>query len=147
MVWNTLPLEIFETILAYLDLDSVKALRLVHPTFSESCIGPYFLSFVRQPDTDLSEHSLKSPQALALNPRLKSKVHTLTILASYFDSSEAEEIVKTGCKTITKRHGMIIVSKEEDCSPEELSEAEADLDWVQTHQKVQDTESQGGQQA
>ncbi|ODM16736.1 hypothetical protein SI65_07701 [Aspergillus cristatus] len=134
--------QIFEIILTYLDLDSVKALRLVHRTFSGRGIGPYFLSFLRQPNTDLSEHSLKSLPALVLNPRLKSNIHTLTIRATCFDSSEAKGILKTGSKAITESHGMFITSTREGCSPEDLSEAQADLDWVKAQRKIQDDESQ-----
>ena len=142
MIWNALPLEIFEIILTYLDLGSIKALRLVHRTFSERSIGPYFLSFLRQPDTDLSEHSLKSLRALALHPRLKLNVHTLTIRAACFDSSEAKKILKTKRKTITESHGAFMISEREECSPEELSEVQADLDWVKAHRNIQNAESQ-----
>jgi hypothetical protein len=47
MDYIILPPEVFETILTYLDLDSVKALRLTDRKLAEMCIGPRFLGSIQ----------------------------------------------------------------------------------------------------
>lgn len=50
--------------------------------------------------------------------------------------------MKTGSKTITESHGAFMISEQEECSPEELSEVQADLDWVKAQRNIQNAESQ-----
>ncbi|KAE8387074.1 hypothetical protein BDV23DRAFT_195997 [Aspergillus alliaceus] len=68
------PPGIFETILTYLDLDSVKA-RLTTQKLAEKCIGP---------------PSLRSLHTLACNPALNKMIYSLTLLATSLDSEQQE---------------------------------------------------------
>ncbi|PLB53589.1 hypothetical protein P170DRAFT_451648 [Aspergillus steynii IBT 23096] len=96
MAWITLPPEVFEIILTYLDLDSVKALRLTSRQLAQSCIGPHFLRCIQQPVFDVSSSNLRSLRALACNPALSKVIHSLTFIATSLDSSELEKIVESG---------------------------------------------------
>ncbi|KAB8229017.1 uncharacterized protein BDW43DRAFT_322440 [Aspergillus alliaceus] len=93
------PPGIFETILTYLDLDSVKA-RPTTQKLAEKCIGPRFLGFIQQPILDVSPQSLRSLHTLACNPALNKTIYSLTLLATSLDSSELEKNVKSGKHTI-----------------------------------------------
>jgi hypothetical protein len=139
--WTTLPPELFETILKYLDLDSVKALRLTDQKFAEKCIGPRFLSFIQQPILDVSSQNLRSLHALACNPPLSGMIHSLTFLATSLDSSEAEENVKSGKYTVRRVHGPMFETTTTSYSPEELSIAKFNLKWLKEQQKARAKES------
>lgn len=88
MTWSRLPLEVLETILTYLDLASIKALRLVDRELSVRCLGPHFVRHVRA-STDLTRDNLASLDALGRNPVLRQHVHDLTIQAVYYAADEA----------------------------------------------------------
>lgn len=139
--WTTLPPELFETILTYLDLDSVKALRLTDRKFAEKCIGPRFSSFIQQPILDVSSQNLRSLHALACNPALSKMVHSLTLLATSLDSSEAEKNVKSGKYTVRRTHGPMFESLTTTYTPEELSNAKSNLKWLKKQQKARAKES------
>jgi hypothetical protein len=139
--WTTLPPELFETILTYLDLDSVKALRLTNRKFAERCIGPRFLSFIQQPILDVSSQNLRSLHALACNTALSKMVHCLTFLATSLDSSEAEKNVKSGKHTVRRTHGPMFETVTTSYTPEELSNAKSNLKWLKGQQKARAKES------
>jgi len=73
-----------EIIISYLDLETIKALRLIDRELSIRCVGPQFLCHVQQPNTDLTEESLTSLDALSKRQMLRQKIHELTILAVYY---------------------------------------------------------------
>ncbi|RAH78955.1 hypothetical protein BO86DRAFT_402298 [Aspergillus japonicus CBS 114.51] len=91
-----LPPETFESTLTYLDLESIKALRLVDRKLAEKCIGPRFLRCIQQPVLDVSPQSLRSLHALARNPTLSKKIHSLTFLATTMELSELDKNIKSG---------------------------------------------------
>lgn len=136
---TTLPPEVFETILTYLDLDTVKALRLTGPKPAEKCIGPRFLGSIQQPILDVSSQKLRSLQALACNPALSKMVHSLTFLATSLDSSVLEKNVKSGRRTV-QYHGPIFSATTKAYSPEELANVKSDLNWLREQQKVRANE-------
>ncbi|KAB8275245.1 hypothetical protein BDV30DRAFT_207970 [Aspergillus minisclerotigenes] len=133
-----LPPEVFETVLAYLDLDSIKALRLTNQVLAQMCLGPRFVGCVQQPFLDLSSQKLRSLHALSCNPTLSKRIHSLTFLATNLESSELEKNVRTGgyidgpthCKSIRVKY-----------SPEELSNAISDLNWLKEQQEARANES------
>ncbi|KAB8262136.1 hypothetical protein BDV32DRAFT_120625 [Aspergillus pseudonomiae] len=136
-----LPLEVFQTILTYLDLDSVKALRLTNRRLAGMCIGPRFLTSLQQPTLDVSSQNLRSLHALACNPSLSKRIHTLTLLATSLDSSELEKNVKTGRYTAREFKGPFVISSQIEYSPEELSKAISDLSWLREQQEERANES------
>ncbi|KAF5855117.1 hypothetical protein ETB97_010034 [Aspergillus alliaceus] len=100
------PPGIFETILTYLDLDSVKA-RPTTQKLAEKCIGPRFLGFIQQPIHDVSLQCLRSLHTLACNPALNRMIYSLTLLATSLDSSELEKNLKSGKHTMRQFNGPI----------------------------------------
>ncbi|KAH8432840.1 uncharacterized protein LDX57_010470 [Aspergillus melleus] len=84
-----IPLELLHMILGFLDLESIKSLRLVNRILSQRCLGPHFN--IRQPTLDLTEQSFQSLKALIDNPVLRQQVHHITVVALYFATKEAEE--------------------------------------------------------
>jgi hypothetical protein len=126
--WTTPPSELFETILTYLDIDSVKALRLTDRRFAEQCIGQRFLGFIQQPILDISLQNLRSLHALARNSALSKMIHSLTFLATSLDSSGAEKNLKSGDHIVREVHVRIFTATTN--SPEELSNTESNLKWL-----------------
>ena len=88
MTWPHLPSEVLENILTYLDLASIKALRLVHRELGVRCLGPHFVHHLRA-STDLTRDNLASLDALGQNPVLRQHIHELTILGVYYAADEA----------------------------------------------------------
>lgn len=136
MLWLQIPPEVLERILTHLDVESIKRLRLINRSLSKNCIGPYFRSFI-QPTTDLTTHSLAT---LLSTPWLEHSIHTLTILATSFDSSTAESKLAAG--------GHEVYDSDEDdsdyvpYSTEELANIQSELDWLNTQNKARENESQ-----
>lgn len=83
---KNLPAELFEAILSYLDLQSIKCLRLTSKSVASSCLGPTFLSYVATQHTDLSQLSLEHLQALTLHPVLGPVVKHVVVESVFFDS-------------------------------------------------------------
>lgn len=138
--WATLSPELLETILTYLNLDSIKALRLTNREFAEKCLGPRFLSFIQQPILDVSTQNFRSLYALACNPALSKMIHSLTFLATSLDSSEAEKNVISGKHTVRRNHRPMFEATVTKYSSEELSAAKANLNWLKEQQKARANE-------
>lgn len=141
MSWFQIPPEILERILTYLDVESIKRLRLVNRSLSKDCVGPCFRSFTRQPTTDLTTESFAAVfDALLSIPWLEHSIHTLTILATSFDSSNAESMLAAG--------GRKVYDSDEDesdyvpYSTEELADTQSELDWLNTQKEARGNESQ-----
>lgn len=138
--WTTISPELLETILTYLDLDSIKTLRLTNREFAEKCLGPRFLSFIQQPIVDVSTQNLRSLHALACNPALGKMIHSLTFLATSLDSSIAEKNVISGTHTVRRNHGPMFEATVTKFSPEELATAKSNLNWLKEQQKARANE-------
>ena len=141
MSWFQIPPEILERILTYLDVESIKRLRLVNRSLSKDCVGPCFRSFTRQPTIDLTTESFAAVfNALLSIPWLEHSIHTLTILATSFDSSNAESMLAAG--------GRKVYDSDEDesdyvpYSTEELADTQSELDWLNTQKEARGNESQ-----
>ncbi|KAJ5670444.1 uncharacterized protein N7477_005807 [Penicillium maclennaniae] len=141
MDWTTLPPEVFEIILTYLDLDTVKALRLTDRKLAEKCIGPRFLGSIQQPIFAVSSQNLHSLHALACNPALSNLIYSLTFLATSLDSSELEKNVKCGKRTVRQSHGHFITATRVAYSPEELSNVKSNLTWLRGQRRARANES------
>ncbi|OOQ86282.1 hypothetical protein PEBR_22805 [Penicillium brasilianum] len=132
--------ELLETILKYLDLDSIKALRLTNREFAEKCLGPRFLSFIQQPIVDVSTQNLRSLHALACNSALGKMIHSLTFLATSLDSSVAEKNVISGTHTVRRNHGPMFEATVTKFSSEEFATAKSNLNWLKEQQKARANE-------
>ncbi|PYH31617.1 uncharacterized protein BO87DRAFT_418092 [Aspergillus neoniger CBS 115656] len=125
--FSSLPTEIFETLLSYLDLDSIKVLRLTSGSLARRCIGPRFLESIQQPVLDVSLENLRSLLALSRNHELSKKITTLTLLATIMDISGLEQDIKNGWYRVVDFNGPIFADTAVDFSPEELAKAKEDL--------------------
>ncbi|PYI20819.1 hypothetical protein BO99DRAFT_431283 [Aspergillus violaceofuscus CBS 115571] len=135
-----LPPETFESTLTYLDLESIKALRLVDRKLAEKCIGPRFLRCIQQPVLDVSPQSLRSLHALARNPTLSKKIHSLTFLATTMELSELDKNIKSGKYVAQKLNelGNVVSRTKVRFTPEELEKAKSDLRWLNEKQEARD---------
>ncbi|PKY01824.1 hypothetical protein P168DRAFT_329730 [Aspergillus campestris IBT 28561] len=70
---DSLPLNVVEIVLGFLDLQSVKSLRLVFRALSQSCNGLRSIGRLRHQTTDLSESSLESLSKLVSHGSLGSR--------------------------------------------------------------------------
>ncbi|KAL2013888.1 hypothetical protein VTN00DRAFT_1413 [Thermoascus crustaceus] len=102
---NHVPPEVVEKIIKYLDLNTIKSLRLTSKVFGERCLGPRFKSFLKQQTTDLTEQSLWSLCTLASHPELGPAVKNLTIMATVYDASKLERILSTKKRRIVESSG------------------------------------------
>lgn len=139
--FSCLPTELFETLLSYLDVDSIKALRLTCNKLAKRCIGPRFLAFIHQPLLDVTSENIRSLLALARNPDLRKKIHSITLLATIMDISGLEQNVKDGYYIVMKVDGPRWKRVEVDYSPEEISTAKDDLIWLAEQKEARKNES------
>ncbi|RAK98466.1 uncharacterized protein BO80DRAFT_495496 [Aspergillus ibericus CBS 121593] len=137
-----LPAELFEKILTYLDLDSVKAFRLTNRKLADRCIGPRFLASIPQPVLDASSHKLRSLHALACNPVLRKKIHSVTFQATIVDASPLKKNLKAK-GYIEQLHifGHKYKSVKVKYTREELAKVKSDLKKLKEDQKARATES------
>ncbi|PYI04610.1 hypothetical protein BO78DRAFT_462451 [Aspergillus sclerotiicarbonarius CBS 121057] len=138
---HTLPVELFETILTYLDVESVKAIRLTNRELAKRCIGPRFLASIQQPVLDVSLQNIRSLRALASNLVLSKKIYSLTFVATSIDSFELEGNLESGSYIERTTNGSIFGVKELYYSPEEYSNAQSDLIWLKEEQEARAQES------
>ncbi|KAJ5909097.1 hypothetical protein N7495_001779 [Penicillium taxi] len=90
---DALPPECLEDIVKYLDLNTIKALRISNHNLHVKCTGPRFKSFLHQYTIDLTRSSLLSFQDLIVHP-LGSAVKSLTIMALIYDQTLKQKIQK-----------------------------------------------------
>ncbi|KAK0120829.1 hypothetical protein ONS96_011030 [Cadophora gregata f. sp. sojae] len=135
---SSMPLNILGIILENLQLVDIKNTRL-------SCrylaiIGPRFKTFVAHQTTDLSTESLNKLRELASHPQLRSAVETMVVMATAFDTSELDRMVKTKRRRIVEVNGPFTSMTEPALTDDELAQAESDLVWMhaqQIHQRTQ----------
>jgi hypothetical protein len=85
MSWDRVPSEIFDAINEYLDLNTIKSLRLVSKYISQRCLGPRFLFFASQAITDLTLGKLQALDKRASHPVFRNAVRRLIIQATFYD--------------------------------------------------------------
>ncbi|RAK76516.1 leucine-rich repeat domain-containing protein [Aspergillus fijiensis CBS 313.89] len=136
---HELPPEIFQQVLTDLDLASIKALRLTTRTLAEKCLGPR--DQLIQPVLDFSPQNLRALYALACDPVLSPKVHSLTFLATSLESRELEKSIEAGYYEEVTFNGPIWSREEVDYTPEELGKAQAELRWLKEQQEARAAES------
>ncbi|RAL13472.1 uncharacterized protein BO97DRAFT_442475 [Aspergillus homomorphus CBS 101889] len=131
--------EIFQQILTDLDPESIKALRLTTRTLAEKCLGPR--DQLIQPVLDFSPQNLRALYALACDPVLSPKVHSLTFLATSLEFRELEKSIEVGYYEEVVVNGPIWSREEVDYTPEELDKAQAELRWLKEQQEARAAES------
>lgn len=80
-----LSTEMVENIVECLDLVSITNLRLTCSLLAIRCSGPRFKSYFNHVQTDLSESSLESLNALASHPTFGPAVRNMTVMATVYD--------------------------------------------------------------
>ncbi|KAJ5698719.1 hypothetical protein N7462_000724 [Penicillium macrosclerotiorum] len=138
---TTLPPEIVQAIISFLDLDNIKALRLGSRDLAAITLGPRFLGFIREPTLDVSLNSLRSLHALACNSVLRGRVHNLTLLSTVFDCSEQERKLKEGIYWADESEDEFSEPVRKEYSQEELSLFQSQVDWVKEQEKNRQEES------
>ncbi|OJJ77730.1 hypothetical protein ASPBRDRAFT_71057 [Aspergillus brasiliensis CBS 101740] len=123
-----LPIVVVDEILEYLDLETIKSLRLADKTWSDLCLGPRFKSFMRHQTTDLTPQSLESLTALSRHGILRTAVKDLTIVAVVYDSSLIQKVLRTS-RCEDEKNTPWITARE--CTLDELAQAEVDLAWME----------------
>lgn len=134
---DRLPPEVVERIIQYVDLDTIKSLRLTSRVLGERCLGPRFKSFLKRQTTDLTKRSLQSLCALASHPTLRPVVKNLTIMATVYDTFEVQRILCIKKRRVVKRglKGQIYQTRYLPCTEQELSTAQSDLAWLRAQQE------------
>lgn len=144
---SVLPPEILEEIMAYLDLATLKALRLSSRALCKDSTGFRFRQFFRLQSIDLGQSSLQSLQDLLVHPALGTAVKDLQIVATVYDQTPHIEIVKAWEKKQKTRdqppvdpaiQSAIFRGPILDPNQEEFDQAEADIAWLRTQQLLQD---------
>ncbi|KAJ5606108.1 hypothetical protein N7510_008889 [Penicillium lagena] len=130
---STLPPECVEEILKYLDLATLKALRLSSRKLCARCTGPRFKTFISHQTVELSKSGLQSFRQLAVHPELGPAAKNLEIMATVYDQTRQRKVIDRwghslpdGSPTPSGR------------SKEVLAEAESNLAWLDTQQQRQD---------
>lgn len=139
MAWNaplilsTLPPECVEEIVNYLDLATLKALRLSSQKLRARCTGPRFKSFISHQTVELTKSGLQSFRQLAVHPELGLAAKNLVIMATIYDQTRQRKVINRwghnlpdGSPTPSGR------------SHEVLAEAESNLAWLDIQQQRQD---------
>ncbi|PYI11232.1 hypothetical protein BO78DRAFT_130249 [Aspergillus sclerotiicarbonarius CBS 121057] len=122
------PAVVVDVILDYLDLETIKALRLTNRAWGYLCLGPRFKSFVRHQTTNLTAKSLQSHMDLAYHPDLHPAVKTLTIVADVYDPSLLKRVLhRRRCEDQTRMPRLTA----RDCTEDELDQARSDLEWLE----------------
>ncbi|CAI7590109.1 unnamed protein product [Penicillium glandicola] len=136
-----LPLEILEMILTYLDIHSIKALRLTNRNLAVNCIGPRFLSSIGQPILDVTPQDLRSLHALSRNPALRKMVSCLHLGPSLpsFELEKTVEDPKHNVRKYTSR--AFFESSKIAYSSEHLSNLQSQLDLLRGQQEARTNES------
>lgn len=80
-----LPNELYDQVLAHLDLLSIKSLRLASPVHAAKCLSPAFLAYYSQQETDLTPASLQRLREITIHPDLGPAVKRLTVVAVFHD--------------------------------------------------------------
>ncbi|RAL13443.1 uncharacterized protein BO97DRAFT_366979 [Aspergillus homomorphus CBS 101889] len=142
---HDLPQEIFEEVLTYLEIESLKTLRLVDRKLAEKCFGPRFLKCIQQPVLVISPQRLRSLHALACNPTLSKKVYSLTFLATPVRSPKSKGNVKPGPRMVQKpvQHRYMTRAKA-NYTRKELSDTNPDLLCPSEQQEARIPESPSG---
>lgn len=82
---RALPNELYNQVLAHLDLLSIKKLRLASPVHAAKCLSPAFLAYYAQQETDLTPASLQRLREITIHPELGPAVKRLTVVAVFHD--------------------------------------------------------------
>ncbi|CAI7644721.1 unnamed protein product [Penicillium pancosmium] len=146
---SVLPPEILEEIMTYLDLATLKALRLSSRALYKDSTGFRFKHFIRIQSIELRQSSLESLQDLLAHPALGPAVKELEIVATIYDQTPQMDIVKAWEKKQKTRDqptadpaiqstGTGFRRHISDPSREDFLQAEADLAWLRTQQLLQD---------
>ena len=131
----TLSTKLVEMILENLDLPSIKSIRRTCKSLERKSQGLWMKRYIRHQKTDLSQESLNSLNELASNSKLRPAVQVLTIVATVYDMSEVEQMLKTKRKTIRGQTGAFSVVEQPLCTEGELEAAHDDLKWLQNKQR------------
>ncbi|OOF99000.1 hypothetical protein ASPCADRAFT_42210 [Aspergillus carbonarius ITEM 5010] len=122
------PVVVVDIIVGYLDLKSIKALRLINKTWSQLCLGPRFKSFIHHQTTDLTAASLQSLMALICHPLLRTAVKKLTVIADVYDPSLLRTVLHTRRREMNAGIPRLI---SKDCTEADLDKAASDLQWLE----------------
>jgi hypothetical protein len=84
---SALPNELYNQVLSHLDLLSIKNLRCASQPLATKCLGPSFLAYYEEQETDLTPTSLHRLCELTAHPILGPAVKRLTVVAVFHNPS------------------------------------------------------------
>ncbi|KAJ5165917.1 hypothetical protein N7492_006213 [Penicillium capsulatum] len=123
---SILPMECVEEIMAYLDLDTIKALRLSSRDLYLTCTGRRFKSFLRCHTIEMTKAAFHSSRQWGMHPQLSDAVKSLRIMTTIYDQTKLLKPVDE--RDVTPSAG----------SQSQSSKNPNDLAWLQQQQKLQD---------
>ncbi|KAL8766890.1 MAG: hypothetical protein Q9209_006438 [Squamulea sp. 1 TL-2023] len=134
---RTLPAEVTEKIVEYLDLASICNLRLSCQEIANSCYGPHFKSYFKQQRTTLTSGSLQKLHQITSNPKLAPAVRTVAVIAVVYDASELDRMLSTKRRRVHEQQGVFSVTTEPAATQEELDEAQRSRDRLKSEREEQ----------
>ncbi|KAI3393598.1 hypothetical protein diail_3902 [Diaporthe ilicicola] len=84
----TLPNELYNQVQTFLNLLSIKNLRLTSKLHAAKGLSPAFLTYYEEQETDLTSRSLQRLFHITRHPHLGPAVRRLTVVAVYHDTSD-----------------------------------------------------------
>ncbi|KAH6887051.1 hypothetical protein B0T10DRAFT_490645 [Thelonectria olida] len=126
----------WDIILQFLDVEAIKNLRLTNRHLGGEALNPRLKHFLETKTTDLTDESLGSLAALAAHP-FGVSVKCLTIVASLYDTSKTEEILKSGERCEIEFSGVFTSKTWHECAEEELASTRSDLAWLRKKKNEQ----------
>lgn len=132
---KALPNELFEVVLTYLDLNSIRRLRLTSTQYADKCLCPAFKRYYGHQQTDLTPASLQRLFQLTTHPILGPTITDLTIPAVFYDPGSCIATIRS-----LKRHGSLPSSAPPSLSQQraqQLLESTERLSWIISRRQEQ----------
>ena len=111
----------------YLDLDTLKSLRLSTRQLCAECTGPRFERFIRNQTVELTTVALQSLRELSLHPKFGAIVENLRIMATVYDQTRQLSLMNVSDH-----------ARQEPTSEKSHAQARDDLAWLREQQNHQD---------
>ncbi|KAI9844664.1 MAG: hypothetical protein M1838_002083 [Thelocarpon superellum] len=120
---DSLPAELADQIMSYLDLGDVSSVRLASRVLQLSCAERRFRDFFASRRVSLSEESLQTLVELTAHRVLGPAVRKLSIIATVHDTTKIERQVTTRTTSSTTHTGVFFGTTTQDCTEEEMAQA------------------------
>lgn len=127
-----LPVEVVEAVVCNLVLDDIRNLRHVSAVLAAKASQGSFKMYFRTKHVDLTKQSLENFVEITKQGSLGSIVEDVVLVGIVNNTKGLENVLSKKTKTKTEDRGPMFSSPELPCSPEELVNAEADRQTLET---------------